>query len=389
MLDPDFVAASPEAVGLDPGRLEAVAERVQEEVAAGLLPSAQVAVARNGQVALFETFGDATNDTLYCVFSATKAITSAAAWLLIQRGALLTREKVADIVPEFGTNGKDAVTVEQLFLHTAGFPHAPFRPTDWWDRARRLQRFAQWRLDWPPGSRFEYHPTSGMWVLAEIIERRGGHPFADFVRREIAEPLGLADLHLGLPAEENTRVAEIQHRGEALSSAEYARLGIPEPPVTEVTEEALLAFNTPEVRAVPVPGGGAVTTAADLALFYQALLHGGRLARPGVWHRPIRVMARTARSGELPDPLTGKPVNRALGVVVAGEADRNLRGFGHENSPDAFGHGGAGGQIAWCDPATGISVGYCTNGHDRNPLRQGRRTVSISNRVALAGAASA
>lgn len=389
MLNPDFVAASPEAVGLDPRRLEAIAERVQEEVAAGLLPSAQVAVARNGQVALFETFGDATNDTLYCVFSATKAITAAAAWLLIQRGALLTREKVADIVPEFGANGKDDVTVEHLFLHTAGFPHAPFRPTDWWDRDRRLQRFAQWRLDWPPGSRFEYHPTSGMWVLAEIIERRGGHPFADFVRRDIAQPLGLADLHLGLPAEQNARVAEIRHCGEALSSADYARLGIPEPPVTEVTEEALLAFNSPEVRAVPVPGGGAVTTAADLALFYQALLHGGPLARPGVWQRPIRTMARTPRSGELADPLTGKPVNRALGVVVAGEADRNLRGFGHENSPDAFGHGGAGGQIAWCDPATGISVGYCTNGHDRNPLRQGRRTVSISNRVALALAASA
>ena len=93
-------------------------------------------------------------------------------------------------------------------------------------------------------------------------------------------------------------------------------------------------------------------------------------------------MARHVRSGELADPLTGKRVNRGLGVVVAGDADRNFRGFGHENSEHAFGHGGAGGQIAWVDPATGISVGYCTNGHDRNPLRMGRRTVSISNRVA-------
>lgn len=389
MLNPDFVAASPQAVGLDPHRLEAVAERVQEEVAAGLLPSAQVAVARNGQVALFETFGDATNDTLYCVFSATKAITSAAAWLLMQRGLLRVQEKVADIVPEFGSNGKEAVTVEQLFLHTAGFPHAPFRPTDWRDPARRLQRFAQWRLNWAPGSRFEYHPTSGMWVLAEIIERRAGRPFEDFLRRDIAEPLGLADLHLGLPAAQNARVAKLQHCGKALTSADYARLGIPEPPATEVTEAAILAFNNPEVRAVPVPGGGGIATAADLALFYQALLHGGSLGGPEVWHRNVRMMARTARSGELADPLTGKAVNRALGVVVAGDADRNLRGFGHENSPDAFGHGGAGGQIAWCDPATGISLGYCTNGHDRNPLRQGRRTVSISNRGALAGAAAA
>ena len=64
--------------------------------------------------------------------------------------------------------------------------------------------------------------------------------------------------------------------------------------------------------------------------------------------------------------LMGIPVNRALGVVVAGDEHRNARGFGHTNSPLAFGHGGAGGQIAWGDPATGISLGYCTSGHDRN-----------------------
>ena len=69
-------------------------------------------------------------------------------------------------------------------------------------------------------------------------------------------------------------------------------------------------------------------------------------------------------------------------VVVAGDDARNFRGFGHLNSELAFGHGGAGGQIAWADPATGISLGYCTNGHDRNPMRLGRRGVSISNKAA-------
>ena len=123
-------------------------------------------------------------------------------------------------------------------------------------------------------------------------------------------------------------------------------------------------------------------TAADLALFYQALMHGGSVGERTVWKAETLAMARQVRSGDLRDPLSGKRVNRALGIVVAGDEDRNLRGFGHENSPLAFGHGGAGGQIAWADPATGISIGYCTNGHDRNPLRMGRRGVSISNRVA-------
>ena len=387
MANAPVVEDAPEALGIDAEKLAAVVERVRREVDEGLLPSAQIAVAREGKLALFETFGEATNNTLYCVFSSTKAITSAAAWLVIEAGDLGVDEVVADIVPEFGSNGKDAITVEQLFLHSAGFPQAPFRPTDWFDRDRRLQRFAKWRLNWEPGSRFEYHPTSSMWVIAEIIERRTGRAFQDFVREEIAQPLGLENMHLGLPTAENGRVATLEHCGDALTSADYARMGIPEPPVTEVTEDVILSFNEPQIRAVPTPGGGGIMTAAELALFYQALLHGGSVGGRRVWKAETLAMARQVRSGDLRDPLSGKRVNRGLGIVVAGDEDRNLRGFGHENSPLAFGHGGAGGQIAWADPATGVSIGYCTNGHDRNPLRMGRRGVSISNRVALVASA--
>ena len=382
MPNPQHIAESPEAVGVDAEKLAAVVARVRQEVDEGLLPSAQIAVAREGRLALFETFGDATNESLYCVFSSTKAITSAAAWLLIESGDLSVDERVADIVPEFGTNGKDVVTVEQLFLHTAGFPSAPFRPTDWFDRDRRLARFAQWRLNWAPGSQFEYHPSSSMWVIAEIIERRSGRDFIEFVRGEIAEPLGLPDLYVGLPAEQNDRVATIVHCGEPMTSEDYARLGIPEPPVTEVTEDAILSFNLAEVRASPIAGGGGIMTAAEVALFYQGLLHGGSVDGPRIWRDETLEMARQVRSGDLRDPYAGHPVNRGLGIVVAGDEGRNLRGFGHRNSPTAFGHGGAGGQIAWADPETGISIGYCTNGHDRNPVRMGRRGVGISNRVA-------
>ncbi|MDE0444034.1 MAG: serine hydrolase [Gammaproteobacteria bacterium] len=382
MPDPKVIAESPESVGIASGKLDDIVRRVRKEVDEGLLPSAQIAVAREGRLVLFETLGDATNDSLYCVFSATKAVTSAAAWLLIEAGELSVDEAVADIVPEFATNGKEVVTVEQLFLHTAGFPNAPFRPTDWLDRDRRLARFAQWRLNWEPGTRFEYHPSSSMWVVAEIIERRTGRDFTEFARTEIAEPLGLKDLYVGLPGPENPRVTELMHCGDPMTSADYERLGIPEPPVTEVTEEAILSFNRPEVRAVGVPGGGGIMSAAELALFYQGLIHGGSVDGRRIWRESTLEMARTVRSGDLRDPMSGVPVNRGLGIVIAGDEYRNFRGFARDNSPLAFGHGGAGGQIAWGDPVTGISIGYCTNGHDRNPMRLGRRGLSISKRVA-------
>ena len=373
----------PRDAGIDEDKLAALVARARQEVDEGLLPAAQVALARDGRLVCFETFGDADNNSLFCIFSATKAITSAAAWLLIQEGKLDTSKKVIDVIPEFGSHGKDAVVIEQLFTHTSGFPSAPFRPTDWFDHKRRLERYEQWKLNWPVGDRFEYHPTSSMWVIAEIIERLSGRPYDAFVRERIAEPLGLPDLWVGLPVTEHDRVVDCCHTGDPLTSEDYARLGVPEPPVTEVTEEAILSFNRSEIRQVPTPGGGGIMSAAELALLYQALISGKSITGETLWTRETLAMARKVISQGYVDLLTGVPVSRALGVVVAGDKRRNLRGFGHTNSESAFGHGGAGGQIAWGDPGTGISLGYCTNAHDRNPIRMGRRGVSISNRAAV------
>ena len=392
MLDQRLVAKTPEEVGIDSKLLDALFERAEKEVREGLLPSAQVAIARKGKIAGMRTVGSvrkggrsepATNETLYCVFSSTKAITSAAAWLLIQEGSLDVSRRVSELVPEFRENGKQDVVIEQLFTHTAGFPHAPFVPADFPDPARRRARFAAWRLNWQPGTKFEYHPSSSMYVIADIIERLSGKTYSDFVRERIALPLGLEDLWVGLPRALHGRLADCVHVGEALTEADYAKLGVPMPPVTEVTEEAITSFNRPEVRTAGIPGGGGTMTAAELALFYQGLLDGGKsLAGRELWKPDTLASARRVRSGDLRDLLFKKHANRALGVIVAGDSDRTYRGFGHTNSELAFGHGGAGGQIGWADPKTGISVGYCTDGHDRNNMRQGRRGVGISSRAA-------
>lgn len=392
MLDAHFLARSPEAVGIDPERLDALFERAEREVHEGVLPSMQIAVARQGKIAGMRTLGrvrhegrdaEATDDTLYCVFSCTKAITSAAAWLLMQEGKLDPAERAADIVPEFGTHGKEAITVEQLMTHTAGFPHAPFVPPEFPDRAARRKRFSDWRLNWAPGSRFEYHPSSSMYVLADIIERRADDDYRAFVRARIAEPLGLHDLWVGLPRAEHRRLADVEYVGDEPSDAEYARLGVPKPAVTEVTEEALKGFNQATWREAGVPGGGGTMTAADIALFYQALLTGHAHDGAQVWRADTLAMVRRVRTEGLNDLLYGVPSCRGLGLIISGDQTRTLRGFGHPNSPDAFGHGGAGGQIAWVDPASGISVGYVTNGHDRHVLRRGRRGTGIASRAAL------
>ena len=373
--------ASIEELGLDPAKVEALLQRTRREVDEGLLPGAQIAIARHGKVAVCESFGNANDNSLVCIFSATKGITSAAAWLLFQEGKLLEDELVADIVPEFGSNDKDNITVQQLFTHTAGFPHAPFRPLQWNSKQETLGRFAQWRLSWQPGTKFEYHPTSSMWVIAELIERKSGLSYVDFVRTRVVEPLGLTNLFVGLPDSENDRALAVEHSGDPLTEEDYKKLGMPMPPASEVTEEALLVFNKPEVRAVGVPGGGGYASAHDMALFYQAMLHGGLEGRE-LWHEETRTDVRRIRSGDLTDMMFRKPANRALGIIVSGDDSRSFRGFGKTNSPQAFGHNGAGGQLCWADPATGLSLAYLTPGHDRNNVRQGRRGVAIGSLAA-------
>ena len=116
------VATRPEDVGIDGGKLEQLFKRVERDVAEGLLPSAQVAIARHGRLAGFRTFGravqggqeqTATNETLYMIYSATKGIVGAAVWTLFEDGLLRLDEKVSEIIPEFGTNDKERITVEQ------------------------------------------------------------------------------------------------------------------------------------------------------------------------------------------------------------------------------------------------------------------------------------
>ena len=132
-----------------------------------------------------------------------------------------------------------------------------------------------------------------------------------------------------------------------------------------------------------MPGGGGVTRAADLALFYQALL-----TNPGdLWDADVLADATGNVRNRFPDPWFGVAANRTLGLVVAGDdGNAHMRmNFGRTVSPRAFGHAGAGGQIAWADPETGISFCYLTNGLDAHVLREARRGLALSSRAAVLG----
>jgi CubicO group peptidase (beta-lactamase class C family) len=355
--------------------------RARREVDDGLLPSCQLALAKDGETIATATFGDADDDSRYVIFSCTKALVASTVWLLLADGSLKLDQHVADLIPEFATNGKDVVTLEQVLLHTAGFPYAPLGAPDWSTRDGRLARFARWRLNWDAGTRFEYHATSAHWVLAELIERVEGRDYRAVISDRVLEPLGLRRLQLGVPEAEQADIRPLVSVGEPATPEEIeAVLGVPVIDVGEVTEEALLGFNEAATRALGVPGGGAVSNAADLARFYQALLHN----TGGLWDPEWLRRGTADVRNSFPDPMMGVPANRTIGLVVAGGDGKAVyRGFGRTVGPRAFGHDGAGGQLAWADPDTGLSFVYLTNGLDANVLRQARRGVALSSRAAV------
>ncbi|MBI2705966.1 MAG: beta-lactamase family protein [Actinobacteria bacterium] len=378
----DYEVHDPSALGLDPVRLRTLVERAHREVDSGTVPSCQLAIGRNGKLALFETLGAAAPGSRYVMFSCTKGFIAGAVWLLAGEGKLSFDQMVVELIPEFGTNGKEVITIEQLLTHTSGFPWAPMNNDTASRRDSRLERFAQWRLNWEPGTRFEYHPTSAHWVLAEIIERVSGTDYRRFVEDRITRPLGLSAFQLGPAVGEQDDVNDLVLTGvlptpEDIEAVMGYKLDLAEL-LGEVTDEALLQFNRPEVRSIGVPGAGGVATAADLALYCQGVLHDP----VGLWP-PEHVQWAAEVRADFPDPLRGNPAHRSLGLMVAGDPpDAQLRGFGYGVSPHTFGHDGAAGQIAWADPDSGVSFGYLTNGRDREIIREAKRTIGLSSRAA-------
>jgi len=353
--------------------------------------AAQVALAQHDELPVSGSFGSATHgdglgqkrevdeQTLFVLFSVTKAIVSAAGWILLQEDRLSLEDRVADHVPGFGVAGKEQISIEDLLIHTAGLPSARLDAREWLDPEVRRQRFAEWELEWTPGSRFSYHGNSSMWLLAEVIGAVSGTDYRDFIRSRITLPLGLANLFIGLPDAEQDRVAQVEVVGEPMSDAKRTVSPVDAP---TVEGEMVKWANHEEMRRIGNPGGGAIGTAADIARFYQAVLADLAGDGPGIWQQDMIEEAIRPRRVELIDPMTSQPALRGLGVVVSGEEGRMWRGFGTTCSARAFGHMGAGGQVAWADPETGIAFSYCTNGAERNAAKQGARGLRLSNLAA-------
>ncbi|MFJ8794355.1 serine hydrolase domain-containing protein [Streptomyces sp. NPDC102462] len=378
---------------VDQRRLTALRDEVRQAIDAGHIPAAQFALAQHGEVIAFESLGDATDADRFCLFSATKPIVASVVWQLLGEGKLDLSAPVRDLWPEFAANGKETVTLEQVLLHTCGFPTATIDAEHLATRAGRARAMEAWGLEWEPGSTFEYHATSAHWVLSELVARASGEDLNEALRARVLEPSGLDRVELGVPLARQADVKKCVVTGEHAVQALEEVTGAPvDSAVMEASFTSTLGFaNDPGTLALGVPGANAVSDAAGLAMFYQRVLHNP----DDVWRPDILRVATSEIRNALPSGMVKNAhANRTIGMCLAGSDSHDieipsrgitlsLRLFGLTASARTFGHGGFGGQAGWADPETGLSFAFLTNGLDRDAVRGAQRDSKISSLAAL------
>jgi CubicO group peptidase (beta-lactamase class C family) len=169
-------------------------------------PGCAVAAARDGRTILQRAYGMAsledgvlnTPATIFEGGSVSKQFTAAAVLRLAQRGRLSLEDDVRKYVPELPDYGTP-IRLRHMLNHTSGL-------RDWgtvvdaagWPRGSRVHTHAhvldilsrQRELNFPPGSEYSYS-NSNYNLLAIIVARVSGMPFAEFTRKELFEPLGM------------------------------------------------------------------------------------------------------------------------------------------------------------------------------------------------------
>ena len=151
-----------------------------------------------------------TENTIACVFSTTKTMTSLAALALVDRGELDLDANVAAYWPEFAARGKARIKVRQLLSHTSGVsgwdqPVTIDDVYDWDKSTAMLAAQAPW---WEPGAGSGYHALTYGHLIGEVIRRITDQRLGEFFATQIAGPLG-ADFHIGPAPSEFHRVANL------------------------------------------------------------------------------------------------------------------------------------------------------------------------------------
>ncbi len=361
--------ASPARLGFDPERLDRVVTAIDDDIAAGRYDGVTLGVARRGRVALGVTrgFADRANgrrlgaDAVFATMSVGKQFANVLVLNRIERGELRLMMPVAELIPEFGTRGKERMRLWHLLTHTSGIvSRVPMLPPEDFASIERLVAWACMTTpESLPGERVTYSIAVAHAVMAEMVRRADGakRSFGQILDEDLFRPLGMRETSLGPRDDLVGRLCPI--------AARFSEPGLFGP--TEVEGiGALLAMPGAEV-----PAGGYFTTLADLGRFAEMLRRGGELDGARILSPAMLEFATRNHTGDRPNTLLDYtvamrgwdpfPASIGLGFFVRGEGV--IPGFfGNLCSARTFGGLGAGSTAFWVDPARDLTLVFLSAG---------------------------
>ncbi|HZC16011.1 MAG TPA: serine hydrolase domain-containing protein [Caulobacteraceae bacterium] len=342
-------------------RFAAVRGAFEQNLASGADVGASFAATVNGEfvVDLWGGWADEARtrpwekDTIVNVYSTTKTMTALCALMLADRGELDFDAPVARYWPEFAANGKAGIKVSHLMAHSAGLSGWKEKITleDVYDWDKVTALLAAQAPYWEPGTQSGYHALTQGFLVGEVVRRITGRSLGTFFRQEIAEPLG-ADFHIGLPASEDDRVADLipPPPGTAIGDGEQSELvaNMSRNPGVDVLETRTRAW-----RGAEIPAGGGTGNARSIAQVHVILANGGMA-------KGKRFMSEAGCRKALEPQIEGTD------LILGGPARFGM-GFGLPSAtaplpnPNTIFWGGYGGSLAVIDMDAHATIAYAMN----------------------------
>jgi len=373
-------------------RLDHLRRVIAEDIAAGRYFGAVLAIARAGQLGLHEAIGHADAaasralrlDSVFSIFSVTKAITNVLVLRAIELGRFALTTRISDLVPEFSGGSRNQNTVHHLLTHTSGLPIVfAIKPDMYIDRLDEVVAAvcAHIQPAEPPGERVAYSPLANHALLGEALRRTDPkrRSYRAIVHDDLLAPLGMGDSSVGLRRDLRARHVVPDFRGNF--------------PITHPGHSDLGPNGAFEEEDAEMPWVGLASTVPDLLRFAEMLRRGGELDGSRILSPAMLELATRNWTGEKPNELykalfeqrgwPPAPAYLGLGFALRGTAMCHHL-YGTLTSPGTFGNYGAGSALYWVDPARELTF-VCLSAGVMNSLDNIERFQRLSD-IAVAAA---
>jgi CubicO group peptidase (beta-lactamase class C family) len=358
-------AVEPASLEMDARKLASVVERFRQQSATGAFPGGQLVVRRNGKPVLNEVVGIArgyrneeavpsisvTPQTPFPCHSCGKPLAAIVVAMLEDRGKLDINAPISEVFPEFGRNGKEAITTLDVLTHRSGvlMPHLANQLELWNDNEAMEREVAGVTPTYPRGT-LAYGPGEFGWILSEVVRRVDGRSLTEYFTEEIATPLRLPSLRFGLAG----RALDSLSHQYWLGKDKVMVAGFNAAYKFEEMTNAKLFFDSLN------PAFTLITDAASLAAFYDFILKGGVTASGErlISEQVLRQYTTRHVFGLDKSLKTFLAVGRGflLGTLTPSF-------YGWWNTKQCFGHAGVFSCLAFGDYQTNLSVAIFTNGN--------------------------